>query len=351
MAYENDPRQETHIHRLGADVTVEQLRWRRISWRGVFGGAVVALAVQTPLILLGLGIGLVNAESLEGMTDVAMATWIWWLVVGIMSIFFGAWVAGHLVAPATTIDGALNGFVTWAVVTLIMLWLATSAATSVAGGAYSVIAGASRSLLDGDSRAAEVIVRSRTGGRQGQQGDPSGDGYISVGEEQGAGGMQSDPLPAVDVDVAWEQIGRDLEELLRSAGIDAEGLNLEQEFEDFGEAPVQNAEQFYAAVKDYVSDSSGSGRERVESYLAANTDLTEQEIQQRIDRWEQEYRQAVENIEQATDQAVEAGGDALGKAAIWSSLSSLAGLLAAGVGGAIGAASASPRRRTSEIPR
>jgi hypothetical protein len=329
-AEERTTHMDTHT---GSTVTVEHLRWRRISWRAILGGAAVALALQTPLVLLGLGIGLINADAIGQVADIALVTWIWWMVAGVIALFFGAWVAGHLVAPATPLDGAMNGFVVWAVLTLVMLWMATAAATSVIGGAWSTVTGASRALVEGGSTSTEVMVRQQSGRQSPQrQGQPVVELSQPGGAGQGGG---------VQVDVNWSAIGRDVEQFLAQQGVDARGLNLEQQFEDFGDQPIQNTEELYSNLKGWLTDSSPGARQRIERYLADNTDLTEQEIEQRLDRWERQAREARREV----GAAVEQGADAVGKAALWTAAGSLVGLLAAGAGGAVGAASASPRRR------
>lgn len=313
-------------------VTVEHLRWRRISWRAILGGAAVALALQTPLILLGLGIGMINADAIADVANIALANWIWWLVAGIISTFFGAWVAGHLVAPATPLDGALNGFVTWAVLTLVMLWLAATTATSLIGGAWSTLTSASQALVSGGSSPAEVMVRTQSGQRQQQQQRQQQPVIEMSQPRQGE---------APQVEVNWSEIGSDVEQFLGQLGIDAQGLNLEDDFEDFGDQPIQNSEAFYANVKSWLRGDDPAARNRLERYLADQTDLTQQEIDQRLDRWERQARQTAREA----GKAVEQGAEAVGKAALWTAAGSLVALLAAGAGGALGAASASPRRR------
>lgn len=326
------PVEERTMHmdtRTGSTVTVEHLRWRRISWRAILGGAAVALALQTPLVLLGLGIGLINADAIGQVADIALATWIWWMVAGVIALFFGAWVAGHLVAPASPLDGAMNGFVVWSVLTLVMLWMATTAATSVIGGAWSTVTGASQALAQGGSTPAETVVRQQAG-RQSPQSQPVVELSQPAGRQDG-----------VQVEVNWSAIGGDVEQFLADLGIDTQGLNLEQEFEDFGDQPIQNSEELYGSIKSWLTGDSPQARQRIENYLADNTDLTEQEIDQRLDEWERQARQTAREA----GEAVEQGADAVGKAALWTAAASLVGLLAAGAGGAVGAASASPRRR------
>ena len=78
---------------------------------------------------------------------------------------------------------------------------------------------------------------------------------------------------------------------IRSLGLDTQGLNLEQEFEEFGDQPIENTEQLYASIKGWLTGSNPRARDRVEQYLADNSDLTQQEIDQRLDEWEQQARQ------------------------------------------------------------
>src|SRR5690606_19896521 len=145
-------------------------------------------------------------------------------------------------------------------------------------GAWSTLTSASQALVDGGSSPTEVMARTQSGQRQRQQ-----------QQEQPVIEMtQPRQGEAPQVEVNWGEIGRDVEQFLSQLGIDAQGLNLEDELEDFGDEPIQNTEAFYSNLKSWLTGDDPRARDRIERYLADNTDLTEQEIDQRLDRWEQQ---------------------------------------------------------------
>ena len=75
----------------------EPARGIRLSWGGVIGGLLVAIAVWLALSVLGLAVNLTaldpqNPAALQG---IGMAAGLWSLVVWIVALFAGGVVAGH----------------------------------------------------------------------------------------------------------------------------------------------------------------------------------------------------------------------------------------------------------------
>lgn len=115
---------------------------RRISWGAIFAGVVVALAVQLLLSTLGLGIG---AAILDPASPGDPGAWsigagVWWVITGLISLFVGGWVAGHLATNPDRRDGALHGLVTWGLATLVGVWLLTTTVGALTAGAWQVVA-------------------------------------------------------------------------------------------------------------------------------------------------------------------------------------------------------------------
>src|SRR5581483_9758194 len=70
---------------------------------------------------------------------IGIASGIWMIVITIVSLFVGGWVAGRSSGFGRTSEGALHGFVTWGAATLITVYLLTSAVGSVLGGAGKML--------------------------------------------------------------------------------------------------------------------------------------------------------------------------------------------------------------------
>lgn len=117
---------------------------RRISWAAIFGGAIVALAVQIVLSLLGLGIGLstVNpaTEARPFGAGLGVGAVIWWTLSSLIAMFVGGWVAGRLAGNRMRFDRMLHGLLAWSLVTLATVYLLTTAIGGIVSGATGFVA-------------------------------------------------------------------------------------------------------------------------------------------------------------------------------------------------------------------
>jgi hypothetical protein len=113
-----------------------QRPFARISWGAVFAGAVVALATQLVLTLLGTAVGLATLNPAEGQspsgTTLGIGAALWLVLSNLISLFVGGYVAGRL---GGTFNGWLHGLATWATVTLFTILLLTTAAGGLIGAA------------------------------------------------------------------------------------------------------------------------------------------------------------------------------------------------------------------------
>lgn len=112
-------------------------------WRNMWAlvaGAVVALAVQAVLMVLGGAIGLSvfepNREVIQG---IGISYLIWLLIALCVSAFLGAWTASLVARAFTKSDGLMHGFILWAAVSLTGLFLVGGALTNVVAGPFSVM--------------------------------------------------------------------------------------------------------------------------------------------------------------------------------------------------------------------
>ncbi|PZP40112.1 MAG: PhnA-like protein [Pseudomonas fluorescens] len=114
-----------------------------ISWRSVLAGVTVALAVTIILNLIGMAIGFSTVDPATGDTPSLMAVsiWaaIWYVMTAIVAAFAGGWVASYLSNRNYGRLGAWHGLVTWAVSTLVMVYLISSAMGTMVGGTLSAV--------------------------------------------------------------------------------------------------------------------------------------------------------------------------------------------------------------------
>lgn len=153
------------LHRVDPDVTAG---FHNVSWGSIFAGVVIALAVQFLLNLLGVGIGAAVLDPATSDNPAAgtfsIAAGIWFVVAGIVSAFIGGYVASRLSGRPSNSTGGYHGLTSWAVTTLVVLYLLTTSVGAIIGGAFSgltsVIGGVGQTAATAAGVAAPSIANS-----------------------------------------------------------------------------------------------------------------------------------------------------------------------------------------------
>lgn len=115
---------------------------KRVSWGAIFAGSVVAIVTQIMLSLLGLAIGLATvdpATEANPLGGLATGTGIWLAVCTIISFLVGGYVAARLSGLPRRQDGIWHGIVTWGFVSLVTLYLMTSAVGQLFNTATGIV--------------------------------------------------------------------------------------------------------------------------------------------------------------------------------------------------------------------
>ena len=113
-----------------------------LSWGGIIAGVFAAVAMQLLLNLLGIGIGASSINATQGNQPgqgMAIGAVIWFVLSWILSLAVGAWTACQFSSHGDRRTGALQGFVVWAVSTVVVIYLLSTAAGNLIGGTASVI--------------------------------------------------------------------------------------------------------------------------------------------------------------------------------------------------------------------
>src|SRR4030081_460820 len=109
------------------------------SWGAVFAGATIALVVQIILNMVGIGVGLSTIDIAAGDApsagSLSIGAGIWWVVSGMVAAAVGGYIAGRLSGKASQLTTAYHGLIAWAVSTLTVVYLLSSAASGLIGGA------------------------------------------------------------------------------------------------------------------------------------------------------------------------------------------------------------------------
>lgn len=107
-----------------------------IRWGAVLAGVAVGVSVQLVLTLLGIASGL-SLSSVSAVEGPATGALVWAGLSMLIAALIGTYVAGRMSGLKRKTDGVLHGVVTWAVTTLLFVFLATSAGGSLLSGLFS----------------------------------------------------------------------------------------------------------------------------------------------------------------------------------------------------------------------
>jgi hypothetical protein len=146
-----------------------------ISWGAVIGGAVAAAAITLLLVTLGSGVGLSSVSPWSpanpGATTFTLLAAVWLIIVQWLSSATGGYLAGRLRTKWTGLHtdevffrDTAHGFLAWALASVLVAAVATSAissAVSTAGSAVSIVAGgATRAAADQSGAATQYFTES-----------------------------------------------------------------------------------------------------------------------------------------------------------------------------------------------
>jgi DNA-binding NarL/FixJ family response regulator len=308
-------------------------RLQHVSWGAIFAGLVIAIAVQFLLGLLGLGLGLTildPSDPMGGISGWGIATGIYIVVVQIVSLFVGGYVAARLAPAHTDQTSMFHGLSIWALATIIMVWLGGN----TVGLAVSGLTSAVSAVGSGTAQAVEAVI----------------------------------PEDISMPDISYQALPEEIKQKLRQSGITPENFQqelrsafnqvvsrqerqqlvqrLRQTIAGILQNPTRAPEEIEQAIDDVFSQGGILSEEdltQLKNTLQRQLNLTEQETQKIINQIEQaidEARTAVkEGVETARQQAVdaaEAASDAIASIALWLFVANLLALIAAVAGGRAG---------------
>lgn len=291
--------------------------WRHVSWGAVLAGTVVAVMVMLLVNLLTLGFGLQSidpATEAEPLAGVGTGTLIGMIIGNALALFIGGWVAGRVAGETRGFEGALHGLLTWGLVTLVSVWLLSSAVgrlvsgvTSVVGQGLSLVGQGAAAVAPSAAQAVEDALQ-----RQGVNLDSIRQEATQVLEQVTEG--QAQPEEAAD---EAAQAAQDIVQNPQAAG-----RRLNQLIEQvFGETPSETV-----------------GREDVVTALV-ESGMSQQEAERTVANWEetaQEARERLAAARQELEEAAQTAADTVGSAAIWAFFGLLIGAAIAMAGSAAG---------------
>ena len=304
--------------------------FRRISWGAIFAGMVIAVAVQVVLSLLGTGIGMGTIDPLQvngtpSAGALGTGAGIWWAISSIIALFVGGWVAGHLAGSPEKSDALLHGLATWGVATIITVYLLASLVGSVVRGGAAVV-----------GKTAEVAAAG-VGAVAGKAADAAKDNIdssdFSIDNIKGQVEklLSQTGKPALQPESVASQASGAANQL--SAAASSAGAT--------GNPPAQDLNTvLQRIIKAGKSTVDQADREALVNVVAARSNLSKPEAEQRVDAWIKQYQEARAKFEEAKAQAkakaleaADAAAKASAKAALGAAAALVLGAIAAALGG------------------
>lgn len=267
-----------------ATVDAHTIMVNSVSWGAIFAGVVVALVTQVLLTMLGVGIGIATLDPGAGNSPEAstfsIGAGIWYVLSGIIAAFVGGYIAARMSGKTVATTGALHGLTTWALTTLVVLYMLTTAAGSLIGGVFS--------------------------------GVTSAVGNIGQTVAQAAGPALEDvnPLQAIENQV-------------NATGTDPEALN----------AAAVNAIRTLVTGDEANAE---QARQQAAQALASARGIPLPEAEAQVQQIEQQYQQTVDQAQQTAAETADAAASIVSTGAILAFIALVLGAIAGWLGGRSG---------------
>jgi hypothetical protein len=261
----------------------------RVSWGAVLAGVAFALVAQLLLNMLGIGIGVATLDpgtiDNPSVRTFSIAAGVWYVIAGLFAAFAGGYLSSRVSGSSLKFTGGIHGITTWAVTTLLVFYLLTTAVGSIIGGVFSGVASAVGSF-------------GRTAGVVAQVAAPS----LATA---------SDPFGGIE------------QQIRQSSGSDPEALRA---------AAV-------AAVRAAVTGSEGQAqdaRERAAQALVRAQNISIEQARDQIGQYEQQYRAAVARAKEQAVQTTDATARVISRGALLGFMGLVLGAVASWFGGVAG---------------
>jgi hypothetical protein len=261
----------------------------KVSWGAVLAGVVTGLVAQLVLNMIGIGIGASTLDPMTGdnpaVSSFSIGAGIWWALSGIIAAFIGGYVASRLSGQPKESTGGWHGLTTWAMTTLVIFYLLSTAVGGLVGGAFNTVSGA----LGGLGRTATSVAQTAAPALAN-----AADPFASI-EQSVRGATGNDP------------------------------------------AAMQNAA--IASVRALITGNpaqANDARERAAQALARAQNIPAEEARTRVAGYEQQYRQAADQAKRQATEAADTAAKAVSRGALLASLALLLGALASWFGGRAG---------------
>jgi len=283
----NEHRNSPKVSTVAPEDDVRTIMLNQVSWGAVFAGAAIALVLQIILNMVGIGVGLSTIDVASGETpnasSLSIGAGLWWVISGIVAAAIGGYIAGRLSGKASQSTTAYHGLIAWAVSTLVVVYLISSAASGLVSGALSTAS----SALGGAGKAIGGSVQTAV-----QTAAPSLNNM-------------SDPIAAI-------------ENKVRSASGNQDPATLRDSAATAVRAALSGDPAQQAAATDKAADA-----------LAKAQSIPPDQAKQQVEQYQEQYKQTVGQAKERAKQAADTTAKTVSQGALFGALALLLGALAA----------------------
>jgi hypothetical protein len=287
LARTNEHRNPPQASVVAPEDDVRTIMLNQVSWGAVFSGALIALVMQMILNMLGVGVGLSTIDVAKGDApsagSLSIGAGIWWVVSGIVAAAVGGYIAGRLSGKPSQSTTAYHGLIAWAVSTVTVVYLLSSAASGLIGGTLSTAS----TVLGGAGKALGGSVQTAV-----QSAAPSLNNM-------------SDPMGAIENKVRNASGGQD-PAALRDAAVTAVRAALTGD-------PAQQA----------------AATEKAADALAKAQNIPHDQAKAQVEQYQQQYRETIGQAKEQAKQAADATAKTVSRGALFGAVALLLGALAA----------------------
>jgi hypothetical protein len=284
-----------------------------ISWRAVFAGTVTVLSIMLVLNLIGMAIGLGSIDPVEDtnpLSGIGTGAIIWWVVSNLIALFAGGFIAARVGVSFTNTGGVVQGIMTWALYTVVSLWMLTTVVGTIISGVGTAVGG--------------VITTT---------GQVAGDALAPMIERQ-----------AEEVDITLNEAKEEFYALLEDAGVDTDQLEADVRASVTRGLRDGNVERAFRAARARIGVALDEiDREALVDVLVERTDMSRNEAQNAVDNVLAEYDAMREDVNQFLADTEETAreyardvSDAAAKASAYLSVALIFGIMVAAFGGFLG---------------
>jgi hypothetical protein len=291
---DRDNRGGVHFSPVTPAEDLRSIALNRISWGAVLAGVVVALVAHLILNMIGIGIGASTLDPGAGPSEnpsaegFSIGAAVWWTASGIAASLLGGIAAGRLSGRPKDTTAAWHGVSSWALTTLIIFYLLSTAIGGVIGGAYRGLSGVAAGVTSAAGGAVQTAAQTAAP----------------------ALANAADPFSSI-------------EQSIRAAA----GTN----------DPTAMRDAAIASVRAAVAGKGEDARTRAAEALANAQGIPADEARARLAQYEQQYREAVDAAKRKATETASVAAKTVSRAALFGALALLLGAAAAWFGGRMGA--------------